>query len=150
MRFPPLAHRSATAHKLHSTTATTRSEFDAGNGETISRLPALAYSSPEAVQTIGTGALHIEKTTAPRITMLWDILAEKDSDGQVKFSDQQVRLNHPPHVTLAVIDDSADPDVLVETLDSIVAGWAPLPILLDAIAILPRKPFTPMRLHDQT
>ena len=60
MRFPPLAHRSAAAHKLHSTTATTRSEFDSGNGETISRLPALAYSSPEAVQTTGTGAVSDE------------------------------------------------------------------------------------------
>jgi hypothetical protein len=56
MRFPHLAHRSAAAHKLHSTTATTQSEFDSGNGQTISRLPALAYSSPEAVQTTGTVA----------------------------------------------------------------------------------------------
>ena len=44
MRFPHLAHRSAAAHKLHSATATTRYEFDSGKGETISRLPALAYS----------------------------------------------------------------------------------------------------------
>ena len=44
MRFPRLAHRSAAAHKLHSTTATTRYEFDSGEGETFSRQPALAYS----------------------------------------------------------------------------------------------------------
>src|SRR5260221_14140673 len=44
MRFPHLAHRSAAAHKLHSTTATTRYEFDSGEGETFSRQPALAYS----------------------------------------------------------------------------------------------------------
>jgi len=37
MRFPHLAHRSAAAHKLHSTTATTRYEFDSGKGETFSR-----------------------------------------------------------------------------------------------------------------
>src|ERR1700737_3282980 len=43
-RFPHLAHRSAAAHKLHSTTATTRYEFDSGEGETFSRQPALAYS----------------------------------------------------------------------------------------------------------
>src|SRR5207247_2945188 len=43
-RFPHLAHRSAAAHKLHSATATTRYEFDSGKSETISRLPALAYS----------------------------------------------------------------------------------------------------------
>ena len=44
LRFPHLAHRSAAAHKLHSATATTRYEFDSGKSETISRLPALAYS----------------------------------------------------------------------------------------------------------
>jgi hypothetical protein len=44
LRFPHLAHRSAAAHKLHSTIATTRYEFDSGKSETISRLPALAYS----------------------------------------------------------------------------------------------------------
>ena len=44
MRFPHLAHRSAAAHKLHSATATTSYEFDSGEGEPISRLPALAYS----------------------------------------------------------------------------------------------------------
>src|ERR1700731_4380518 len=43
-RFPHLAHRSAAAHKLHCTTATTRYEFDSGEGETFSRQPALAYS----------------------------------------------------------------------------------------------------------
>jgi putative transposase len=32
MRFLHLAHRSAAAHKLHSTTATTRYEFDSGKG----------------------------------------------------------------------------------------------------------------------
>src|ERR1700724_3831376 len=44
LRFPHLAHRSAAAHKLHSATATTRYEFESGKSETISRLPALAYS----------------------------------------------------------------------------------------------------------
>src|SRR5580693_1155205 len=43
-RFPHLAHRSAAAHKLHRTNATTRYEFDSGEGETFSRQPALAYS----------------------------------------------------------------------------------------------------------
>src|SRR6516164_4256778 len=88
--------------------------------------------------------MHIEEKTAPRIAMLWDILAEKDADGQVKFSDEQLRFNYRPHVTLAVVDDAADPDVLVETLKPIVAGWKPLPISFDSIAVLPRKPVAPM------
>ena len=45
LRFPHLAHRSAAVHKLHSTAATSRIDFDSGKGETFSRLRALAYSS---------------------------------------------------------------------------------------------------------
>jgi hypothetical protein len=58
MRFPHLAYRSAAAHKLHSATAS-QYEFDSGKGETFSRPPALAYSSPEAVQTTGTVAVPL-------------------------------------------------------------------------------------------
>ena len=45
LRFPPLAHRSAAAHKLHSTAATSRIDFDSGKGATFSRRQTLAYSS---------------------------------------------------------------------------------------------------------
>src|SRR6516162_3191865 len=88
--------------------------------------------------------MHVEERTAPRIAMIWETLAQKDADGRVKFSDEQVRFNYRPHVTLAVVDDAADPDVLVETLKPIVAGWKPLPISFDSIAVLPRKPVAPM------
>jgi 2'-5' RNA ligase len=88
--------------------------------------------------------MHIEEASAPRIAILWDVLAEKDANGEVKFSDDQVRFNYPPHVTLVAVDDTADPDVLVETLKSNVAGWTPLPIAFDSIAFLPRKPAPPM------
>jgi len=87
--------------------------------------------------------MHVEKTTAVRITTLWDVLAEGDNVGRVKFSDEQIRFNYPPHITLTVVD-TADPDVLVETLEPIAACWTPLPISFDSIAILPRKPVAPM------
>src|ERR1700678_569057 len=45
LRFPHLAHRSAAVHKLHSTAATSRIDFDSGKGETFNRLQVLAYSS---------------------------------------------------------------------------------------------------------
>src|SRR5712671_3392217 len=57
MRFPRLAHRSAAAHKLHSTPQQDRMNLISGNRETSSRLPAFSLSSPEAVQTTGTVAL---------------------------------------------------------------------------------------------
>ena len=63
--------------------------------------------------------MHIEKTAAARIVTLWDILAERDDIGRVKFSDEQIRFNYPPH-------------------------WTPLPISFDSIAVLPRKPVAPI------
>src|SRR5882757_3768469 len=57
MRFPHLAHRTAADHKLHSTRQQHEMKLISGNGETSSRLPAVAYSSPEPVQTSGTVAI---------------------------------------------------------------------------------------------
>ena len=58
MRFPRLAHRSAAAHKLHSTPQQDRMNLISGKGETSSRLPAFSLFSPEAVQTTGTVAIY--------------------------------------------------------------------------------------------
>jgi 2'-5' RNA ligase len=88
--------------------------------------------------------MQIEETATPRLTMLWEILANKDADGQVKFSDEQVRFNYPPHVTLSVVNDEAEPDFLVNTLKRITAGWAPLPASFDSITVLSRKSGVPI------
>ena len=69
MRFPHLAHRSAAAHKLHSTPQQDGINLISGNHQTISRLPVLAYSSPEAVQTTGTIAVE----SAPLLTKLAEV-----------------------------------------------------------------------------
>ena len=63
-RFPHLAHRSAAAHKLHSATATIRSELDSGKGEPISRLPALAYSPRKLSKQPGPSQDHIRNSRA--------------------------------------------------------------------------------------
>ena len=44
--FPPLAHRSAAAHKLHSTPQQHRMNLISGKGETSSRLPASSLFLP--------------------------------------------------------------------------------------------------------
>ena len=46
MRFPHLAHRSAAAHKLHSTPQQDRMNLISGKGETSSRLPAFSLFLP--------------------------------------------------------------------------------------------------------
>src|SRR5882762_5487577 len=72
MRFPHLAHRSAADHKLHSTRQQHEMKLISGNGETSSRLPALAYSSPEPDQTTGTVAENAPCDLEPR----WPIYKE--------------------------------------------------------------------------
>src|SRR6202047_1388253 len=46
MRFPHLAHRSAAAHKLHSTPQQHRMNLISGSGETSSRLPIFSLFLP--------------------------------------------------------------------------------------------------------
>ena len=46
MRFPRLAHRSAAAHKLHSTPQQHGMNLISGNAETTSRLPAFSLFLP--------------------------------------------------------------------------------------------------------
>ena len=46
MRFPHLAHRSAAAHKLHSTRQQHAMNLISGKGETSSRLPAFSLFLP--------------------------------------------------------------------------------------------------------
>ena len=46
MRFPHLAHRSAAAHKLHSTPQQDRMNLISGNLETSSRLPVFSLFLP--------------------------------------------------------------------------------------------------------
>src|SRR5690242_4914584 len=48
MRFPRLAHRSAAAHKLHSTPQQHRMNLISGNDQTSSRLPAFSLLLPES------------------------------------------------------------------------------------------------------
>jgi len=46
MRFPHLAHRSAAAHKLHSTPQQDGINLISGNHQTSSRLPAFSLFLP--------------------------------------------------------------------------------------------------------
>jgi hypothetical protein len=64
MRFPHLAHRSAAAHKLHSTTTTTGMNLIPGK---LNHQPATSLSLffPEAVQTTGTVAMCIQASEHP-------------------------------------------------------------------------------------
>src|SRR5690348_1264367 len=64
MRFPRLAHRSAAAHKLHSTPQQHRMNLISGNDQTSSRLPAFSLLLPESCpnnRDRGSGDLSLAK-----------------------------------------------------------------------------------------
>ena len=61
MRFPRLAHRSAAAHKLHSTPQQDRMNLISGKGETSSRLPAFSLFLP------GSCPNYRDRPTSPQI-----------------------------------------------------------------------------------
>src|SRR6201996_5900106 len=66
MRFPRLAHRSAAAHKLHSTPQQHRMNLNFGERvQPAADYRPLAYSSPEAVQTTGT-VVEYRNPVSPR------------------------------------------------------------------------------------
>ena len=68
MRFPHLAHRSAAAHKLHSTPQQGRMNLFRGMVKPAAGHRPLAYSSPEAVQITGTvaqGHRHRDRRSRP-------------------------------------------------------------------------------------
>jgi hypothetical protein len=78
LRFPHLAHRSAAVHKLHSTAATSRIDFDSGKGETFNRLQLLAYSSRNLSK-------RLEPShESPRTTKLYDRTKERLTQQEVE------------------------------------------------------------------
>ena len=74
MRFPHLAHRSAAAHKLHSTPQQDRMNLISGNLETSSRLPVFSFFLPGSCpinrdrRIFGDGGKFSNRSHAPRLT----------------------------------------------------------------------------------
>ena len=76
MRFLPLAHRSAAAHKLHSNRNKDAIILFRGMINPAAGYPPLAYSSPEAVQTTGTIAI----SNAQMATLAWGLEVRESID----------------------------------------------------------------------
>src|SRR5262249_6427137 len=74
MRFPHLAHRSAAAHKLHSTPQQHGMILFRGMFKPAAGYPPLAYSSPEPLQTTGTVAVTVTSLlSVPRIPITYQV-----------------------------------------------------------------------------
>src|SRR5215472_5939412 len=67
-RFPRLAHRSAAAHKLHSTPQQDGINLISGNHQTSSRLPAFSLFLPGSCPNNRDHRSLVERVTIPRTT----------------------------------------------------------------------------------
>jgi hypothetical protein len=72
MRFPHLAHRSAAAHKLHSTPQQHRMILISGNVQTSSRLPAFSLCLPGSCPNNRDRRREIEQTILRRLAIFPD------------------------------------------------------------------------------
>jgi 2'-5' RNA ligase len=80
--------------------------------------------------------LRLDNDAAARVRVLWDALS---ADG---FANHAAKLGYEPHLTLALLDDSADAPRLGEIVDAISADWRAMPLSLSAVAAFPAVPAT--------
>jgi 2'-5' RNA ligase len=80
--------------------------------------------------------LRLDNDAAARVRVLWDALS---ADG---FANHAAKLGYEPHLTLALLDDSANAPRLGEIVDAISADWRAMPLSLSAVAAFPAVPAT--------
>ena len=74
--------------------------------------------------------------SADRVRSLWEVLAREG------LSDSAVRLGYEPHITLAILDDTADATALIDATSGVAADWTALPITCAALAVFTAAPAT--------
>jgi 2'-5' RNA ligase len=80
--------------------------------------------------------LRLDATAAAMVEAVWQALAS------CGVSDEAVRLGYAPHLTLAVLADSADPERLLAAAQQWAARWPPLPTTFASLGLFPGMPAT--------
>ena len=80
--------------------------------------------------------LRLDADAAASVVAMWRALASRG------VSDEALRLSYPPHLTLAVLPDAADPDRLRDATRQCAAGWRGLKISLASLGVFPGSPAT--------
>lgn len=78
--------------------------------------------------------LGFDAKAASSVVAMWRSLASRG------VSDDAIRLGYPPHLTLAVFPDSADPVRLLAAARDGAAEWTRLPITLASLGLFPGAP----------
>jgi 2'-5' RNA ligase len=78
--------------------------------------------------------LRLNSAAASWVVAMWNQLAA------LGMSDDAIQVGYPPHLTLAVFPDDADPDRLRAAARDAAAGWRPLTISLASLGLFPGTP----------
>jgi 2'-5' RNA ligase len=81
--------------------------------------------------------LPLDDAAAAEVVRMWHALAEQAGD------DGCIRLGYTPHITLAMLADSAPLTEIEEAAFGAARQWAPLSLALAGIGIFPGAPPTP-------
>ena len=97
----------------------------AHGGGCIERTDGYAPVVPYAV------TLRLDGAAADRVERIWRALADRTGD------DDALRLGYPPHITLAVLPDSAPADALEDAVFRMAGAWDELPVVLAGLGVFP-------------
>lgn len=78
--------------------------------------------------------LPLDAAAAKRIRRMWHMLA-----GQAG-ADDAIRLGYAPHLTLAVLPDTAPVTGIEEAAFRVAENWAPFPLILAGLGVFPGTP----------
>jgi 2'-5' RNA ligase len=99
-----------------------------GNGRSHPRIevfPEYTSGMPYAL------TLGLDPNASQRVRSIWQLLADPTGDEGV------LQQGYAPHITLAVLSDSIQGDLVMDRIDGTVASWECLPIVLAGIGIFP-------------
>jgi 2'-5' RNA ligase len=80
--------------------------------------------------------LRLDAAAAAMVEAMWQALASRG------VSDEALQLHYPPHLTLAVFGDSADPERLLAAAQHCAARWPKRPTTFASLGLFPATPST--------
>lgn len=78
--------------------------------------------------------LLLDVAAAARVKLMWRALAEQAGD------DGAIRLGYAPHITLAVLPETASAKVLEDAAGRVARTWDAMPIILAGLGVFPGTP----------
>jgi 2'-5' RNA ligase len=78
--------------------------------------------------------LRLDAAAAVRVELMWRALADQGGD------DDALRLGYAPHVTLAVLPDTAPAEAVEDAVFRVARTWDELPVVLAGLGVFPGTP----------